>query len=188
MAQKEIRSKWFLLIPIIAVIYTAWAILLALGKTFGYVIQVFGFSFQQWLYVGSAVFIILIVIMILWMAPPKQEELPAEEEEAEHEAVPSVVIEAEPYPEAASEPAAESSPAEEKIISYPKEIEGAVYADTMIEIEKSVILNLRTFLGRSCMLCPEQNGCWEKYKSAVTREGFDASIDCFKAKTKSVGA
>lgn len=188
MAQKEIRSKWFLLIPIIAVIYTAWAILLALGKTFGYVIQVFGFSFQQWLYVGSAVFIVLIVIMILWMAPPKKEELLAEEEKAEQEAVLPVVIEAEPYPEAASEPVVEPAPAEEKVVSYPKEIEGAVYVDIMIEIEKNTILNLRTFLGRNCMLCPEQNGCWEKYKSAVTREEFDTSIDCFKAKTKSVGA
>lgn len=187
MAQKEIRSRGFLFIPIVAIIYTVWVILLALGKTFGYAIQMFGFSFQQWLYIGSLVFIILIVIMILWMAPPKKEELPAEEETAERGEVPSVVIEAEPYPEVVPEPVVEPPLAEEKIISYPKEIEGAVYADTMIELGESTVLNLRTFLGRSCLLCPEQNECWEKYKDTILREEFDTSIDCFKAKTKSIG-
>lgn len=171
---RELRSKWFLLIPIIATLYTIWVILLALGKTLGVAEAFELFGFQQWLYLGSAIFIILIVIMIMWMAPPKKVEV-AEEEEEElvTEEKPPVVIEAEPPTELPKE-----------IISYPAEVEGAIYADTLVELAYNTTLNLRTFLGRSCLLCPEQALCLEKYKEKLTRESFLASVECFKTKMK----
>ncbi|MEW6069587.1 MAG: hypothetical protein AB1485_03135 [Candidatus Thermoplasmatota archaeon] len=177
MTSTELRSKWFLLIPVIAILYTIWVVLLALGKTLGYAKAYEFWGFEQWLYLGSVLFIILIVVMIIWMAPPKKEEVKEEVSAVIAEERPPVIIEAEPLP---------AMPEQQKIIEYPQGIEGAVYADTFIELDKTTILNLRTFIGRSCLLCPTRNECLEEYKEKIKFEDFISSVDCFKAKVKLV--
>ncbi|MDI6707489.1 MAG: hypothetical protein QME47_00110 [Candidatus Thermoplasmatota archaeon] len=173
MTSVELRSRWFLLIPIVAIIYTVWVILLALGKTLGYARAYEPFGFDQWLYLGSALFIILIVITIMWMPPPKKEAIEEEATVAEERA--PVIIEAEPLP---------AQELEKNIIAYPKEVEGAIYSDTFIELDERTVLKLRSFIGRSCLLCPNRYECLEEYKEKISFQDFISSIDCFKVKLK----
>jgi hypothetical protein len=159
-----LRNKWPLFILIIAIVYAVWIILLLLELTPGYVRAYQYFGIEQWLYLGTALFIIFITIMI-WKWLPVKPEI--------HEKAP-VIIEAEPvYSE------------EKLVISYPKGVNAAVYVDTFVELDRNTELNLRTFLGRSCLFCEHREKCWDEYKEVISIEKFLASIDCFKTKSKS---
>ncbi len=76
----------------------------------------------------------------------------------------------------------EISPEEYNIIPYPKEVVGAIYADTFISLDEKNVLNMRTFIGRSCLLCDKQDECWEKYKNTMGHDEFLSSIECLKVK------
>ncbi len=218
MEQKHIRKPfWPWLIPIIAVVYTAWVVLLALDKTFGFAKAYEYFGFDTWLYLGSAIFIAFIVIMILFTPAGKKEY---EEEEKEEEEKPPVTVEAVestiesgiPVAEGAGVKPMEIMPVEAEsvelpiesempvfegvdvespeqeiipdynIIPYPKEVSGAIYAGTFIPLDEKNVLNMRTFIGRSCLLCDKKDECWENYKNTMTHDGFLSNIDCLKVK------
>jgi hypothetical protein len=68
------------------------------------------------------------------------------------------------------------------IIPYPKEVSGAIYADTFIPLNKTEILNMRTFIGRSCLLCDKQEECWENYKNTMSHDEFLSNIECSRVK------
>jgi hypothetical protein len=68
------------------------------------------------------------------------------------------------------------------IIPYPKEVSGAIYADTFIPLNETDVLNMRSFIGRSCLLCDKKDECWENYKNTMTHDGFLSNIDCLKVK------
>lgn len=188
MEQKHIKKPfWPRLIPIIAIVYTAWVVLLALDKTFGFAKAYEYFGFDTWLYLGSAIFIAFIVIMILFTPAGKKEY----EEEKEQEEKAPVTVEA---VESTIEPgipvfegADVESPEQEiipdyNIIPYPKEVSGAIYADTFIPLNETDVLNMRSFIGRSCLLCDKKDECWENYKNTMTHDVFLSNIDCLKVK------
>ena len=218
MEQKHIKKPfWPWLIPIIAVVYTAWVVLLALDKTFGFAKAYEYFGFDTWLYLGSAIFIAFIVIMILFTPAGKKEY---EEEEKEEEEKPPVTVEAVestiesgiPVAEGAGVKPMEIMPVEAEsvelpiesempvfegvdvespeqeiipdynIIPYPREVSGAIYAGTFIPLDEKNVLNMRTFIGRSCLLCDKKDECWENYKNTMTHDGFLSNIDCLKVK------
>ena len=211
------KPFWPWLIPIIAVVYTAWVVLLALDKTFGFAKAYEYFGFDTWLYLGSAIFIAFIVIMILFTPAGKKEY---EEEEKEEEEKPPVTVEAVestiesgiPVAEGAGVKPMEIMPVEAEsvelpiesempvfegvdvespeqeiipdynIIPYPREVSGAIYAGTFIPLDEKNVLNMRTFIGRSCLLCDKKDECWENYKNTMTHDGFLSNIDCLKVK------
>lgn len=188
MEQKHIKKPfWPRLIPITAIVYTAWVVLLALDKTFGFAKAYEYFGFDTWLYLGSAIFIAFIVIMILFTPAGKKEY----EEEKEQEEKAPVTVEAVEPPIESEMPAFEGadveSPEQEiipdyNIIPYPKEVSGAIYADTFIPLNETDVLNMRSFIGRSCLLCDKKDECWENYKNTMTHDGFLSNIDCLKVK------
>lgn len=220
MEQKHIKKPfWPWFIPIIAIVYTAWVVLLALDKTFGFVKAYEYFGFDTWLYLGSAIFIAFIVIMILFT--PAGRKIEYEEEKVEEkppvtveavepemmEVVGSVAVaeragvkpmEIMPVEAESVESPIESempvfegadveSPEQEiipdyNIIPYPKEVSGAIYADTFIPLNETDVLNMRSFIGRSCLLCDKKDECWENYKNTMTHDGFLSNIDCLKVK------
>jgi len=218
MERKHIRKPfWPWFIPIIAIVYTAWVVLLALDKTFGFAKAYEYFGFDTWLYIGSAIFIAFIVIMILFTPAGKKEY---EEEEKEEEEKPPVTVEAVestiesgiPVAEGAGVKPMEIMPVEAEsvelpiesempvfegvdvespeqeiipdynIIPYPREVSGAIYAGTFIPLDEKNVLNMRTFIGRSCLLCDKKDECWENYKNTMTHDGFLSNIDCLKVK------
>lgn len=211
MEQKHIKKPfWSWFIPIIAIVYTAWVVLLALDKTFGFAKAYEYFGFDTWLYLGSAIFIAFIVIMILFTPAGKKEY---EEEKEQEEKAPVTVeametgimegvvsttpgtgveaMETEVSKEAEGIVAEETwfEPSEQEIIPenyniipYPKEVSGAIYADIFIPLNETEILNVRTFVGRSCLLCDKKDECWENYKNTMTHDGFLSNIDCLKVK------
>ena len=188
MEQKHIKKPfWPRLIPITAIVYTAWVVLLALDKTFGFAKAYEYFGFDTWLYLGSAIFIAFIVIMILFTPAGKKEY----EEEKEQEEKAPVTVEAVEPPIESGIPVFEGadveSPEQEiipdyNIIPYPKEVSGAIYADTFIPLNETDVLNMRSFIGRSCLLCDKKDECWENYKNTMTHDGFLSNIDCLKVK------
>lgn len=76
----------------------------------------------------------------------------------------------------------EHVPGNYNIIPYPKEVSGAIYADTFISLNEKNVLNMRTFIGRSCLLCDKQDECWEKYKNTISHGEFLSSAECLKVK------
>jgi len=217
MEQKHIKKPfWPWFIPIIAIVYTAWVVLLALDKTFGFVKAYEYFGFDTWLYFGSAIFITFIVIMILFTPAGKKEYEEDKEQEEKApvtvEAVESTIESGVPVAEGAGvkpmeiipveaesvespiesempvfEGADTESPEQEiipdyNIIPYPKEVSGAIYADTFIPLNETDVLNMRSFIGRSCLLCDKKDECWENYKNTMTHDGFLSNIDCLKVK------
>ncbi|MBU3902371.1 MAG: hypothetical protein KKE04_03270 [Candidatus Thermoplasmatota archaeon] len=211
------KPFWPWLIPIIAVVYTAWVVLLALDKTFGFAKAYEYFGFDTWLYLGSAIFIAFIVIMILF-TPAGRKEYEEEEKEQEEkspvtvEAVESTVESGIPVAEGTGVKPMEIMPVEAEsvelpiesempvfegvdvespeqeiipdynIIPYPREVSGAIYAGTFIPLDEKNVLNMRTFIGRSCLLCDKKDECWENYKNTMTHDGFLSNIDCLKVK------
>ncbi|MDI6917393.1 MAG: hypothetical protein QMC80_06315 [Thermoplasmatales archaeon] len=241
MEQKHIKKPfWPWLIPIIATVYTAWVVLLALDKTFGFAKAYEYFGFDTWLYIGSAIFIAFIVIMILFTPAGRkieyeeekkekkpvtveavETEMPAEALEppplesalAEGAGIEAMETEAHPRVEAVEQIPAESGvaaaeetgilpqvevleeaippepeleqdviPENYNIIPYPKEVSGAIYADTFIPLNETEILNMRTFIGRSCLLCDKQEECWENYKNTMTHDEFLSNTECLRVK------
>jgi len=214
MEQKHVKKPfWPWLIPIIATVYTAWVVLLALDKTFGFAKAYEYFGFDTWLYIGSALFIAFIVIMILFTPAGRKIEYEEEKEEKKPVTVEAVETEAppgieavEPTPPESGTVAAEETgilphveameeaippepelkqdviPEKYNIIPYPKEVPGAIYADTFIPLNEKEILNMRTFIGRSCLLCDKQEECWENYKNTMSHDEFLSNIECLRVK------
>lgn len=188
MEQKHVRKPfWPWFIPITAIVYTAWVVLLALDKTFGFVKAYEYFGFDTWLYLGSAIFIAFIVIMILF-TPAGKKEYEEEKEQEEKAPVTVEAVESTIEPEIpVFEGADVESPEQEiipdyNIIPYPKEVSGAIYADTFIPLNETDVLNMRSFIGRSCLLCDKKDECWENYKNTMTHDVFLLNIDCLKVK------
>lgn len=76
----------------------------------------------------------------------------------------------------------EPIPENYNIIPYPKEVSGAIYSDTFISLDEKNVLNMRTFIGRSCLLCDKQDECWEKYKNIISHGEFLSNAECLKVK------
>ncbi len=88
---------------------------------------------------------------------------------------------------------AESTPekaGKKRIVEYPKKETGCIYSNTLIPINKNLVLNLRVFVAKSCMLCDDQESCWAGFKNSVNYKDFMANTECKdgltgKAKTAS---
>ncbi|MBM4249819.1 MAG: hypothetical protein FJ149_10405 [Euryarchaeota archaeon] len=78
----------------------------------------------------------------------------------------------------ASAPAPAPRPAGREVFEYPPKVSGGIYADSHIPLGEGRFLKLRTQIARSCLLCDEQQTCWEIVRTGVEQEIFASNIDC----------
>lgn len=159
------------LILFIAVLYFIWVVLIKLGLTGELAEPYEYFGESQWEYIGAVIFIIFIVILLA--------SIPSKEP------VPSAPVQLKDTLEGISEDVkepveitGEEAVIKPKIITWPKEVSGGVYGDTLIKIDYNTTLKLRTFIARACLLCEKHNICWNEFKDKMTKEEFNAKVDC----------
>jgi hypothetical protein len=65
-----------------------------------------------------------------------------------------------------------------RIIEHPKKEPGGVYSDTLIRVDTSLILNLRTLLGKVCHNCEELDDCNRRIKGKLDDDIFQYNFEC----------
>ncbi len=186
------------LVPVLSILNLLYYFLLSMG----YDLPTFGFGIDRWK-IGSAIFQgALLVVLALSHALDRRapaaecEPVSAVAEEVEEEPAPRAKAgrkapPAKPGPTtapaaaksaapAAKAPAPEATPlsGRKEVLEYPPKVSGGIYADSHIPLGGGRHLKLRTLIARSCLLCDEQDRCWDIVRHDVDQDFFRTNIDC----------
>jgi hypothetical protein len=186
------------LVPALSILNLLYYFLLSMG----YELPTFGFGIDRWK-IGSAIFQgALLVVLALSHAldrrapaavcepePPEAEEVvqePAPRAKADRKAPASkpkqtvAAPTAKPAAPTLREEAPGTTPrtAGKEVFEYPPKKSGGIYADSQIPLGGGRYLKLRTLVARSCLLCDEQDRCWDIIRHEVDRDFFRTNIDC----------
>jgi|GEM_PF-6137140 len=184
------KVHWFIyFIPILVVIL----MIIVVGQDLAIGVPDFGLGYVQLKNVGVGLLALLYLItFILFITATSSENVVEVEPEyipAEEAKKPKEVKKKEESKKESAE-VTEKKAGKKRIIEYPKKETGCIYSNTLIPIDKNLVLNLRVFVAKSCMLCDEQEKCWAGFKNSVNYQDFMANVDCKegftgKAKTAS---
>jgi hypothetical protein len=65
-----------------------------------------------------------------------------------------------------------------RVIEYEKKEPGGVYSDTLIRVDKGLVLNLRTILGKVCHNCEELEDCKRRVAGKLDDDVFLFNFEC----------
>ncbi len=65
-----------------------------------------------------------------------------------------------------------------RVIEWEKKEPGGVYSDTLIRVDDTMVLNLRTLLGKVCHNCEELDDCKRRVAGKVSDEIFLYNFEC----------
>lgn len=141
------KSKDILLwlVPTIALLYLIWNIAVKIGilGDFAQKLELSNLGNAQWDYLGVLLFIILIVILIFQIPTKEEVSAPTPQQQIVQEEIPEVkeVVQIE-------EQKVEVLEEIPNIISYPKEVSGGIYNDTIIQFGANDYLKLKTMIAK----------------------------------------
>lgn len=170
---KTLLTKGYKWIIVICLIYFLWVgIVFSTVFLAGLPYRWAGLSFDEWAYVGLALFSILIALEVILLAyywyvsqggtlTRAAVFTPVSEEKVE-----------------AGKPEKEVKEKTMVTFTYPKDVEGGVFTSNYIDVSEDTVLKMRQMLVRACMLCGKRLECWPKYKDKVTRAEFLFNVDC----------
>jgi len=185
--EQEGMSAALWLVPILAILDLLYYFLLSMGAP----LPTFGIGIDKWK-IGSAIFqgALLVVLALSHALDRRAPAAECEAEEVEPEEVeelpkPKAVTK---RPTAAATPAAPparpvspepapKAPARQ-VMEYPPKASGGIYADSHIPVGEGKFLKFRTLIARSCLLCDEQERCWDIIRHDVDEDSFKSNIDC----------
>ncbi|MEW5761492.1 MAG: hypothetical protein AB1779_12080 [Candidatus Thermoplasmatota archaeon] len=165
---------------VIGILYLFWLIILPI-----YFPKFFGIPFEYWVNFGILIIVLLIFIttlaflfqrtgeekkVVITTHEPHEELLEVEPDYVETRKIeiPKEVVEME-----------EKFPIGYKeVIEYPKKVKGGIYGNAYIPLKDGRLLKLRTLLLRACILCEEQDICWQSCKKFVDFNEFKENVDC----------
>jgi hypothetical protein len=182
-------------VPLLATLILLFYLALSMGYIAPFILTLY-----QWKVGAIVIQLALVAVLVTSHAldrrsAPDEDEGEAEEVKAEYidvkqqpapkaKAKQGVTVTAKPAPAAPAAPAPavplepEEGAGKPQIIEYPEKTSGGIYADTHIPVGGGRYLKLRTLVARSCILCDEQDRCFNIVRHNVSAEGFKSNIDC----------
>jgi hypothetical protein len=178
-------SPVFWAVPLLAILDLLFYLLMSMGY-----ISPFFFSKERWSWIAIGVQFILMAVLVIPHVVERR-VLPEEEEPSPMPAeAKAPVAKARPKEKTAASTGTRSSskgPAPQavtvkagkpEVVEYPEKISGGIYADSHVPIGDGKFLKLRSMIARSCLLCDEQNRCWDIIRSDIDEADFKSNTDC----------
>ncbi len=162
-------GAWIWLIPILGILTFLFTLRLYISQDF-YAQYSMGISLQTWKSLTAGAMILYIIVLMLVYISKRPTE---GEEEEQVEALPVAAEE-----KSGAVVVEDITEEEEETIEYPPKITGAIYGDALIDIGNKKKLLLRTLLARLCIVCDNQDACWEQVKDTISREEFYDNVEC----------
>ena len=145
----------------VTVIIPIFAVICLLGVIY---MKYYEYEYADAFYYLTIIIFICMIIGMFWHIPTAK--IPKEEEK---KIIPLIPI------------AEEEKKIEKKVISYPPtDVSGAIHVNTLVSITDILTLNLRTYIGRSCLLCENKDICCEKYENKLSSDDFLGNIECME--------
>lgn len=65
-----------------------------------------------------------------------------------------------------------------RVVNWPKKEIGAFYCDVPLRVDRNMVLNLRSLLGRVCTQCEELEDCKRRVGDKLDHEVFEWNVEC----------
>ncbi|MEM4729723.1 MAG: hypothetical protein QXH42_08220 [Thermoplasmata archaeon] len=174
------RGRGLWVVPLLAILNLLLYFFISMGLITDFGLPIF------WWKAGSIVFqfVLCIILIRVLITSYSSDRLSASQEFEED------ISETTPKPELRGRaretlPARDSqaapvraAPRGPKVIEYPEEVSGGIYATTLVRVDDDRVLKLRTLLARACLLCDEQGDCWSTLSGTGKADELRFNVDC----------